>query len=129
VVRILARNFAEEHASKITWNGCAICERGAADESLDGLHHLVDSDRNVCSFINSICPIVRVGDRLQQDRHLLQNRGGGFRIQPGHPNWHRAGQAAAAHHHSITVTKAGRSVMPFGVMGGQYQPVGQVHCG
>jgi len=46
---------------------------------------VVDTDRNVCSFINSIAHSFGSAIVSNKTGILLQNRGGGFRIQPGHP--------------------------------------------
>jgi gamma-glutamyltranspeptidase/glutathione hydrolase len=41
---------------------------------------------------------------------------------------HRAGQALDAHDHPRLVTSEGKAALSFGVMGGDYQPMGQVHA-
>jgi len=46
----------------------------------------VDKDRNVCSFINSIAHSFGSAIVSNKTGICCKNRGGGFRIQPGHPN-------------------------------------------
>jgi gamma-glutamyltranspeptidase / glutathione hydrolase len=128
VARILAKDFAEEHVSRIRMDGVLDLPNVAPPMNPSTIYvTVVDKDRNVCSFINSIAHAFGAAIVSNKTGILLQNRAGGFRIQPGHPNCIAPGKRPL---HTIIpslVTKNGRAVMPFGVMGGQYQPVGQCH--
>lgn len=85
---------------------------------------VVDRDRMAVSLIYSI--FWGFGAGLASNRFGInfQNRGAGFSLIPGHPNEAAGGKRPM---HTIIpgmLAEGGRITMPFGVMGGAYQPCG-----
>ena len=83
-----------------------------------------DADGNMISFINSIYSAFGSGVVIPGTGFALQNRGGGFTLEDGHPN--QAGPRKRPFHTLIPgfVTKDGAPWMTFGLMGGSMQPQG-----
>jgi gamma-glutamyltranspeptidase/glutathione hydrolase len=85
---------------------------------------VVDRDRMAVSLIYSVFWGFGAGLASSKFGINFQNRGAGFTLAEGHPN--EAGPGKRPMHTIIPgmIRQAGRVTLPFGVMGGAYQPCG-----
>jgi len=88
----------------------------------------VDNNFNSVSFINSICHAFGSGITSSNSGILFQNRGVNFRLEKNHPNSINSNKRPL---HTIIpgllTDNNNNTLFSFGVMGGQYQPIGQSH--
>jgi gamma-glutamyltranspeptidase/glutathione hydrolase len=85
---------------------------------------VVDRDGMAVSLIYSIFHGFGSGIASEKFGILMQNRGAGFTLEKGHANELKGGKRPM---HTIIpgmIRKGGKVIMPFGVMGGAYQPCG-----
>ena len=101
VAGILAKEFAEEHIKKISMDKLLDLPNVAPPMNPSTVYiTVVDKDRNVCSFINSIAHSFGSAIVSNKTGILLAKPRRRFPDSAGPSQLHRAGQAAAAHDHS-----------------------------
>ena len=125
---MLSADFATEMREQIKDDSAIEAPEATGPVYRDTIYlTVVDEDRNACSFINSLYMPFGTGLTSPNSGVLLQNRGAGFVVDPGHPN-----SVAPRKRPMHTIIpgmclRDGKVAYCYGVMGGGYQPVGHTH--
>ena len=134
VDKIISKEYGHAQRRRINLNRAADEVRSGVN---DATHRLVDTgdtiyltvvdkERNMVSFINSIFHAFGSGVVVPGTGVILQNRGALFSLTPEHPNQI---QPRKRPYHTIIPAmayKEGKPWLSFGVMGGSMQPQGHV---
>jgi gamma-glutamyltranspeptidase / glutathione hydrolase len=122
---LLAEPFVESLRRTISPSGVGRTEALPEVAHKDTVYvTVVDADGNAVSLINSLFHAFGSGIYAPRSGVLLQNRGLAFGLTEGHPNAIAPGRRPM---HTIIpgmLSREGRVVLSFGVMGGQYQAAG-----
>ncbi|MCP4333009.1 MAG: gamma-glutamyltransferase [Gammaproteobacteria bacterium] len=127
VEHLLSNDFARSQYARIDMNQ-ALSQpvESALPNHRDTVYlSVVDKDRNVCSFINSVFHSWGSGLVAGSTGINLNNRGAGFSLEPDHFNQLAGGKRPMNTIIPAMVYRQGKPVLSFGVMGGQYQAMGQ----
>ncbi len=129
VAQMLSQEFARNQFQRIDMNqALAQPVKSAMPNHRDTVYiSVVDKERNACSFINSVfhswgCGLVAGSTGIN-----LNNRGAGFVLEEGHFNQLEGGKRPMNTIIPAMVYHDGKPVLCFGVMGGQYQAMGQTY--
>ena len=127
VVEMLSKEFAARQYARIDPKHAARYPiQPAARAHRDTVYlSVVDRDRNAVSFINSLYYPFGSGMVAGDSGIMLQNRGAGFVLEPGHFNC-IAPRKRPLHTIIPAMAYRGDDILSFGVMGGEYQPMGHV---
>ena len=127
--KILSEDFIDNIYKNISINTCAdVGDLNIPSHPETVYLTVVDKDLNTVSIINSVCYAFGSGITTEKTGIIMHNRGTNFRVEKDHPNCIRGLKRPL---HTIipgmVLNKNGDQTLSYGVMGGQYQPVGQVH--
>jgi gamma-glutamyltranspeptidase/glutathione hydrolase len=126
VAELLSKKYGQSRAALIdpgAANGSAAPGNPSGSDTI--YLTVVDREGNVASWIQSIYQNFGSGITVAGKGFMLQNRGGGFTLDPGHPNVLAGGKRPF---HTIIpgFMERGGLLMGFGIMGGPNQP--QAHA-
>jgi len=123
IAALLSDSYAQKRAALINPKR-ANCDVPAGEPVGSNTTYLtvVDKDGNVASWIQSVFGYFGSHDAVEGMGFVLQNRGGGFTLEPGHPNI-LAGGKRPFHTIIPAFMEKGDEHIGFGIMGGAVQPM------
>ncbi|MBK6962476.1 MAG: gamma-glutamyltransferase [Bacteroidales bacterium] len=126
VNELISKSYAAERRKLINENRAGVFEAGDPMEGGTIYLTVADKDGNMVSLIQSNYRGLGSGMVPPGLGFMLQDRGELFSLEAGHPNVYEPGKRPF---HTIIpcfITKNGLPFISFGVMGGDFQPMGHV---